>query len=175
MHYGTASGRQAREGSTTGAVRRIHVQFVLATLGCILMLSASHVVRADLTSGPGAVQPAGAQSSADTEKERTEVQNAWAAARVNGDAAFLERFYAKEFQIINAGGSVVERATDIELFATRAIKPEYIRDEDMRFLVYGRVTDISDAAQRRFMAFCRQIRKAASRRHPWHLSVAPFR
>lgn len=78
-----------------------------------------------------------AQSPGPAEAELIRLQHAWAAARVSGDTAFLETLYAKEFRITTAAGRVVERAADIALFATRTIKPEYIRDEDMRVSFYG--------------------------------------
>ncbi|HJU38188.1 MAG TPA: nuclear transport factor 2 family protein, partial [Tahibacter sp.] len=78
-----------------------------------------------------------AQSPGPAEAELIGLQNAWAAARIDGDTAFLEKLYAKEFRIVNAGGGVVGRDADIALFATRTIRPEYIRDEDMRVSRYG--------------------------------------
>lgn len=70
-------------------------------------------------------------------RELTQLHEAWAQARVAGDVAFLERFYAKEFRITNAGGRVVSREEDIALFAERAIKPDYIRDDDLAISRYG--------------------------------------
>ena len=78
-----------------------------------------------------------AQSPGPAETELIGLQHAWAAARVDGDTAFLEKLYAKEFRITNAGGGVVERDADIALLATRTIRPEYIRDDDMRVSRYG--------------------------------------
>ena len=81
--------------------------------------------------------PSWAQFPDETEKELIRLQNDWAATRVKGEVAFLETLYAKEFRITTAGGSIVERDDDIALFASRAIKPEYIRDEEMKVSVYG--------------------------------------
>jgi len=78
-----------------------------------------------------------AQSLGETEKELTRLQNGWATARIKGDVAFLENLYAKEFRITAINGSVVERDADIAVFASREMKPEYIRDEDMKVSVYG--------------------------------------
>lgn len=83
------------------------------------------------------VATAHAQSPDPAEAELIGLQHAWAAARVAGDTAFLETLYAKEFRITTKGGDVVERDADIALFATRTIKPEYIRDDDMRVARYG--------------------------------------
>ena len=60
----------------------------------------------------------------------------WATARVQGDTAFLEKFYASELRIGQMNGVVVDRKDDIALFAARRIKPEYIRDTELRVTVY---------------------------------------
>jgi ketosteroid isomerase-like protein len=83
------------------------------------------------------LMPGWAQSTGEIEQELLALQDQWASARVKGDVAFLETFYAKELRINTASGSVVERDADIALFASRAIKPEYIRDGDMNVSVYG--------------------------------------
>jgi hypothetical protein len=44
--------------------------------------------------------------------------------------------YAKEFWITAMNGTVVTRAEDIGVFASRAMKPETISDEDMKVTVY---------------------------------------
>lgn len=67
----------------------------------------------------------------------------WAAARVDGNVAFLERFYGEELRLNQADGGVVQRKDDIELFNRvgksdlDVIKPEYIRDVDMKVTSYG--------------------------------------
>src|ERR671917_2859123 len=67
----------------------------------------------------------------------------WAAARVDGDVAFLERFYGQELRLQQADGSIVQRSDDIELFNragksdSEVVKPEYIRHADMRVARYG--------------------------------------
>lgn len=81
--------------------------------------------------------PSCAQSLGETEKELIRLQNEWATARIKGDVAFLENLYAKEFRITAMNGAVVERDADIAAFASREMKPEYIRDEDMKVSVYG--------------------------------------
>lgn len=84
-----------------------------------------------------ALVPSMAQSNGKTEEELIKIQNDWAIARVKGDIAFLERLYAKEFRIQSTNGSVVERDADIANFATGALKPDYVKDEDMKVSVYG--------------------------------------
>ena len=67
----------------------------------------------------------------------------WADARVKGDAAFLERFYAAELRIGQMNGGIVDRKDDIALFAARRIKPEYIRDTDVSVNVYAETAVVS--------------------------------
>lgn len=61
----------------------------------------------------------------------------WADARVKGDAAFLESFYARDLRIGGANGVLVDRDDDIALFAARRIVPEFIRDTEVAVTVYG--------------------------------------
>jgi len=70
-------------------------------------------------------------------KELTELQHAWADARVRRDVSFLEGLYAKEFRIIAMNGSVVERDTDIQAFASGLLKPESVTNEDIEVRAYG--------------------------------------
>lgn len=87
--------------------------------------------------------PAGAQAGG-AEAEITGLINQWAAARVNGDTAFLERFYAAELRIGQMNGGLVDRRDDIAMFAARRIKPEYIRNTDVRVSVFGDTAIVSD-------------------------------
>lgn len=79
----------------------------------------------------------------DTEKVLLALHEQWAAARVNGDVAFLEQFYGKELRLQPADGSIVQRSDDIELFNRagksdlEVVKPEYIRHLDMKVTRYG--------------------------------------
>jgi TonB family protein len=77
------------------------------------------------------------QSQAETEKALVMLQNDWGEARIKGDVAFLETFYAKELKLTVMTGSVIDRNADIALFASRAIRPEAIKDEDLKVSVYG--------------------------------------
>lgn len=69
--------------------------------------------------------------------EVTKVILDWAQARVKGDAAFLERFYAPDLEIGQMQGGLVNRNDDIALFAAKQIKPEFIRDTDISVRLYG--------------------------------------
>jgi ketosteroid isomerase-like protein len=79
----------------------------------------------------------------DTETVLLTLHQQWAAARVDGDVAFLERFYGQELRLQPADGSIVQRNDDIELFNRagksdpEVVKPEYIRHVDMRVARYG--------------------------------------
>lgn len=73
-------------------------------------------------------QPPHAQTAM---RELIELQHAWAAARVRRDVAFLDGLYAKDFRIVSMNGSIVERDTDIQAFASGLLKPESVTNEDM--------------------------------------------
>lgn len=77
--------------------------------------------------------------------ELLRIQGEWAAARVAGDAAYLEHLYAKEFRIFNMNGEAVDRASDIAVFAVRprVLEPSSIVDEDMEVSVYGDVAVVT--------------------------------
>ena len=90
-----------------------------------------------------------AQSKGKIEKDLLNIQEQWAAARVARDVPYLERLYAKELRIQVMNGTVVERDADIANFATGDLKPDYVKDEDMRVSVYGKtaiVTGIENVA-----------------------------
>src|SRR5262249_18289587 len=87
--------------------------------------------------------PRFAQTVPDTEKELIALEDEWRAARIKGDVAFLERLYAKELRITGTNGSVIDRTTDINGFASGAIKPESIERSDMRISVYGDAAIVS--------------------------------
>ena len=81
--------------------------------------------------------PSWAQPSAETENDLLKIQEEWATARVEGDVPYLERLYAKELRIQAQNGSVVERDADIASFATGDLKPDYVRNEDLKVSAYG--------------------------------------
>jgi ketosteroid isomerase-like protein len=88
-------------------------------------------------SGIVIAMPSRAQPSGEIENDLLKIQEEWATARVEGDVPYLERLYAKEFRVQAQNGSVLERDADIANFATGALKPDYVRDEDMKVSVYG--------------------------------------
>lgn len=90
-----------------------------------------------------ALIPAWAQSPDQKNQELIQLQNEWATARIRGDVAFLEKLYANEFRITAMNGSVVERAADIAVFATRDMKPERIEDDNMQVLLYDQVAVVT--------------------------------
>jgi ketosteroid isomerase-like protein len=79
-----------------------------------------------------------AQTNSKAEKELLKIQDEWAAARVKRDVAFLENLYAKEFWISNMSGSVTSRSADIAAFASGDLRPEMVKDEDMKVSVYDK-------------------------------------
>ena len=64
-------------------------------------------------------------------QELVRIETGWRKARVDEDIPFLERLYAKELRFQGADGSVIERDTDISLFASGKIRPEFIEAEDL--------------------------------------------
>lgn len=91
----------------------------------------------------GCAQQVAGHDPSSTEAELLALHEQWAAARVNGDVAFLERFYGQELRLQVADGSVVARNDDIALFNRagksdlEVVKAEYIRDVDMKVTSYG--------------------------------------
>jgi ketosteroid isomerase-like protein len=83
--------------------------------------------------------PPAAVRGSDAEAEITQTLQAWRDARVAGDTAFLGRFYAKELRIQGTNGAVITREDDIRGFASGAIRPQFIRAEEMNVAVYGDV------------------------------------
>lgn len=81
--------------------------------------------------------------SAKVEKELIKIQNDWAEARVRRDVAFLEKLYAAEFHITNIGGNVVERAADIVNFTSGDLKPEIVKNEEMKVALYGKTAIVT--------------------------------
>ena len=81
--------------------------------------------------------PGVAQSSNEAEKELLLIQKPWADARVKLDIAYLEHLYAKEFRVQDIFGAVDSREDDISMFREGRIKPEFVRDEEMKVSVYG--------------------------------------
>ena len=87
--------------------------------------------------------PAIVQGFEDATQELVRIETAWRKARMDGDIAFLERLYAKELRFQGADGSVIERDTDISLFASGKIRPEFIEAEDLRVSRYRDVAVVT--------------------------------
>lgn len=83
------------------------------------------------------------QATAADEKELIRLQNAWAEARIKGDVAFMEKLFAKEFTVTGINGGENSRSADIEMFASGDMKPEIVRDEQMKVAVYGDVAMVT--------------------------------
>ena len=77
------------------------------------------------------------------EREIVRLEQAWRDARVAGDTAFLQSFYAKELRIQGTNGAVITRDQDIAGFASGAIRPEFIRAEEMHVALYGDVAVVT--------------------------------
>jgi ketosteroid isomerase-like protein len=87
-----------------------------------------------------------AASVATTEAARaaiTRAEDAWRKARIDGDIAFLEQFYAKEGRIQAMDGKVKSRADDIAIFATGQIKPKFIDHGPLDITVYGQTAVVT--------------------------------
>ena len=70
-------------------------------------------------------------------QEITKAEDAWRKARIAGDTAFLERFYAAEGRIQGMDGKVQSRAADIALFAAGKIKHKFIDHGPLDITTYG--------------------------------------
>lgn len=78
-----------------------------------------------------------ARAPASDRDEIVRAEDAWRQARIDGDTAFLERFYAREARIQNINGEVVSRADDIAIFASGKIKPKFIKHGPLNVDIYG--------------------------------------
>jgi ketosteroid isomerase-like protein len=93
----------------------------------------------------GVAVPAGA-SARTTDAARSEITKAeddWRKARIAGDTAFLERFYAAEGRIQGMDGKVQSRAADIALFASGKIRPKFIDHGPLDIATYGDVAVVT--------------------------------
>lgn len=106
--------------------------FVGAAIALALSLTMASCVHSGSVANP-----------AQAESELRTLHEQWAAARIAGDVAFLERFYAEELRLQVMNGSVVSRAQDIALFDrvgrgdADVIRPQYIHDDDVTVSLYG--------------------------------------
>lgn len=81
--------------------------------------------------------PVWAQTPDPVRAEIVAAEDAWRHARIIGDTAFLDQFYAKEGRIQNMSGDVVSRQEDIAIFATGKIKPKFIDHGPLDITLYG--------------------------------------
>lgn len=93
-----------------------------------------------------AAMASGVASARTREAVRNEIiqaEDAWRRARIAGDTAFLERFYAAEGRIQGMDGKVQSRDADITLFATGKIKPKFIDHGPLDIRVYGQTAVVT--------------------------------
>jgi hypothetical protein len=77
-----------------------------------------------------------AQPVDEAEKELTKIEKDWRTARIEGDVAYLENLYAKDFRFTGTDGSIIERNTDFALFASGKVTPTMIEYDDLKVSVY---------------------------------------
>lgn len=82
---------------------------------------------------------AAAHANDEVRTEIVKVEHAWRQARIDGDIAFLERFYAKEARIQGMDGKALTRNADIAMFKTGQIKPKFITHGPLDIAIYGDV------------------------------------
>ena len=108
-------------------------RWLVASAISIQLLAGTPVAQANVQPNPNATE---------TKKELLALMEQWAAARVKGDVAFLERFYAPDLRLQVMDGTVNTRADDIAMFERvrrgdpSTIKPQSIDDVDMQVTVY---------------------------------------
>ncbi|WP_415642692.1 nuclear transport factor 2 family protein [Sphingomonas antarctica] len=84
-----------------------------------------------------------AQTSDATRQEITRAEDDWRKARIAGNIAFLEQFYAAEARIQSMDGKVKSRAEDIAVFATGKIKPKFIDHGPLDITTYGKTAVVT--------------------------------
>jgi hypothetical protein len=87
--------------------------------------------------------PAQAQLKGAVEAEIIKSQDDWRQTRIDGDVAFLERFYAKEARIQGMDGRVLTREADIAMFKTGQIKPKFITHGPLDITTYGAIAVVT--------------------------------
>ena len=83
------------------------------------------------------------RSADDDEREILRIEEAWRTARIQGNVAFLDSLYAKEFRVQGTNGKVISREADIAGFASGEIRPEVITAEEMQVALYGDVAVVT--------------------------------
>jgi len=84
-----------------------------------------------------------AQTTNAARQEITKAEDAWREARIAGDTAYLEQFYAAEGRIQGIDGKVQSRAADIALFATGKIKPKFIDHGPLDITTYDNMAVVT--------------------------------
>lgn len=87
--------------------------------------------------------PAAAQVKDEVRAEIVNAEDAWRQARIDGNVAFLERFYAKEARIQGMDGKALTRDADIAMFKTGQIKPKFITHGPLDIAIYGDVAVVT--------------------------------
>jgi ketosteroid isomerase-like protein len=87
--------------------------------------------------------PAAAQVKDAIRTEIETAEDAWRQARIDGDVAFLERFYAREARIQGMDGKVLTREADIAMFKTGRIKPKFITHGPLDIATYGDIAVVT--------------------------------
>lgn len=87
--------------------------------------------------------PAAAQVTDAVRTEIVQAEDAWRQARIDGDVAFLERFYAKEARIQGMDGKALTREVDIAMFKTGQIKPKFITHGPLDIMTYGDIAVVT--------------------------------
>ena len=100
---------------------------VVAALTSIGVLTATNVT----------CSPRAPQATEEVQKDIIRVEREWREARIKGNIAFLEALYAPDLRITGTDGSVNGRDADIALFASGALKPQSLENEDTKVFVYG--------------------------------------
>lgn len=83
------------------------------------------------------VTPAKAHVSDALRTAIVEAEESWRQARIDGDVAFLQRFYAKEARIQEMNGKSPAREADIAMFKTGQIKSKFITHGPLNIQTYG--------------------------------------
>jgi ketosteroid isomerase-like protein len=99
------------------------------------------LILATLLAGCATALPA--QTTDAVRSDITRAEDEWRKARIDGDVAFLDRFYAAEGRIQGMDGKVQSRAADIALFAAGKIKPKFIDHGPLDIMVYGKTAVVT--------------------------------
>lgn len=90
-----------------------------------------------------AALPTQAEAPSSVTDEITHIEDQWRKARIDGDTAFLEHFYAKDARIQWMNGKVQSRDEDIALFATGKVKPKFIDHGPLNISIYGQTAVVT--------------------------------